>query len=144
MNLHRILFALAAVLMLGLSACATPATAEPVPTRTATPPDPAAVVQAFWDAMSAMEVDAAMALVAEDFKCRGSCYFSGKQPLQAYLQGYIDSGNVTTISNLLVEGDKVSYDWSITRNGVATSQGLGHESMLVQDGLIVFWENLRP
>ena len=69
---------------------------------------------------------------------------AGKQPLQAYLQGYIDSGNVTTISNLQVEGEQVSYDWSITRNGVPTSQGLGHESMLVQNGLIVFWENLRP
>jgi hypothetical protein len=130
---------------LALSAC----TASRNETRAApTPIPPAAspeeVVQGFWDAMTAMDVEAAMLLVAEEFTCRGSCYFSGKTPLQAYLQGYLDSGNVTTISNLSVEGTVVTYDWEIIRNGVATSQGLGTESMTVENGLIMHWQNLRP
>jgi hypothetical protein len=129
-----------------LAACAVETHPEVVetPGPTAAPADPGSVVQAFWAAMAAEDVDAAMALVSDDFKCRGSCYFSGPGPLRAYLQGYINSGNVTTISELMVEGDQVTYAWSIVRNGVPTSQGIGQESMLVQDGRIVFWDNRRP
>jgi hypothetical protein len=53
----------------------------------------------------------------------------------------MDSGATTKISNLQVEGDTVSYSWEMFRNGVL--QVAGEESMQVQDGKIIHWENLH-
>jgi hypothetical protein len=125
------------------AACAGPeqeATATPVPIQA----DPAGVVEDFWNAFAAKDLDLAMSFVAEDFKCRGSCYFGGKDSLRLFLQGYLDGGFETMISDLQVEGDMVSYKVEVHRNGLLTSQGFSDESMQVRDGLIVFWENLRP
>lgn len=133
------------ILALVLSACGSspPVAAKPAPEQSAAFPAPDQVVQAFWDAMLARDLEAALALVAEDVKCRGSCYFTGKTQLRAYLQGYLDAGFETKIRDLQTEGSQVTYSWELHRNGLLTSQGLGQESMQVEGGLIVFWENLR-
>jgi ketosteroid isomerase-like protein len=105
--------------------------------------DPAAVVQGFWAAMEAGNVDEAMAFVADDAKCKGSCYFTGKQSFQAYLQGYIDAGRVTELGELTIEGDIVRYPFIDYRNGLLMYENSEPESMQIKDGKIIFWENLH-
>jgi ketosteroid isomerase-like protein len=104
--------------------------------------DPADVVKAFWAAMKAGDVDTAMAFVADDAKCKGSCYFTGKQSFQAYLQGYVNAGTMTEIGDLTVEGDTVRYPFKEYRNGLLTNDSVP-ESMQIKDGKIIFWENLH-
>jgi limonene-1,2-epoxide hydrolase len=105
--------------------------------------DPAEVVQAFWDAMAVGNMDAAVELIAEDAKCRGSCYITGKESLQFYLQGIVDAGFVTEISDLTVEGDMVKYSYKIFREGLLVEQSVEPESIQVSDGKIILWNNLR-
>lgn len=123
-------------------------TPEPVlvetsaPTATPERVDPAAVVQGFWDAMEAGDIDLAMTFLAEDIKCRGSCYMTGQASVQPYLEGLISSEQVTEISDLVVEGDKVTYTFKVIRSG-QQSQHFKGEVMYVQDGKIVLWENIH-
>jgi hypothetical protein len=128
-----------------LTACA-PATTVPIPTATATPepaPDPAAVVQDFWDKFNAGDLEGAMALTSPDVKCRGRCYFGGHDAFRGVLQGYIDGGIETFVSEIQVEGDRVSYKVEIHRNGQLIATGFADEAMIVENGLIVLWENNR-
>ena len=105
--------------------------------------DPVAVVQSFWAAMKAGDVEAAMSFVADDAKCKGSCYFSGKQSFQAYLQGYINSRSVTELGELTLEGDTVRYPFKEYRDGFLKNDNSMPESMQIKDGKIIFWENLH-
>jgi ketosteroid isomerase-like protein len=106
--------------------------------------DPLEIVQSFWAAMKAGDVNAAMTFVADDAKCQGSCYFSGKQSFQAYLQGYINSGTITELGELTVEGDTVRYSYKEFRDGFLTNDSTkSPESMQIKDGKIIFWENLH-
>ncbi|HJS17182.1 MAG TPA: nuclear transport factor 2 family protein [Anaerolineales bacterium] len=105
--------------------------------------DPAEVVRGFWAAMNEGDVEAAMAYVAEDAKCKGSCYFTGRQSFQAYLQGYVNSGTVTELGELTIEGDTVRYPFKEFRNGFLTNDNALSESMQIKDGKIIFWENLH-
>ncbi len=84
-----------------------------------------------------------MAFVADDAKCKGSCYFTGKQSFQAYLQGYINAGTVTELGELTVEGDIVRYPFKEYRDGFLTNENATPESMQIKDGKIIFWENLH-
>lgn len=158
MNTKRYLFILFVTLCVAqvLAACGSPATPAalpseptsvptslPAPTATPEPIDPTEVVQGFWAAMEAGDVDAAMAFVADDAKCKGSCYFTGKQSFQAYLQGYINSGRVTDLGELTVEGDTVRYPFNDYRNGLIMYENSEPESMQIKDGKIIFWENLH-
>jgi ketosteroid isomerase-like protein len=95
--------------------------------------DPAAVVQGFWTAMKAGDVEAVMTFVADDAKCKGSCYFTGKQSFQAYLQGYINSGTVMELEELTVEGDIVPYSYKEYRDGFLTNDSTNvPESMQIK------------
>jgi hypothetical protein len=128
-----------------LTAC-VPATAVPVATETATPApaaDPAAVVQDFWDKFNAGDLEGAMALTSPDVKCRGRCYFGGHDAFRGVLQGSIDGGIETFVSEIHVDGDRVTYKVEIHRNGQLISTGFADEAMVVENGLIVLWENNR-
>jgi len=153
MNTKHIFIRFIVLLALVMTACSTAVstpqpTAEPtlaptvVPTSTPAP-DPAAVVQSFWDAMSAGDVDAAMAFFTEDAKCRGSCYLTGKDSLRAYIQGMVGSGNVTEISDLVVDGDTVTYFFKVSRNDIVVDQSKAGESMQILNGKIIFWNCLH-
>lgn len=156
MNTKRILFILFVILAQTLAACgtaATPAapaseptlapTSAPAPTATPEPADPAEIVQGFWAAMMAEDVDAAMAFLAEDAKCRGACYFSSTDSFNAYLQGIIKAGLTTEISDIAVEGDTVTYLYKVFRNGVVVEDSEEGESMQILDGKIILWNNLH-
>jgi hypothetical protein len=147
MNVKAIFFILS--IFLGaqiLSACAggmfsPPATPTVMPTPTTDPLQAAKVVQAFWDALGAGDLETAMVYVAEDVKCAGFCYFKGKVAFQSYLQGYLDAGFTTKISDVRNVGSIVTYSWEAYRNGNFVRGGDSDEVMQVEDGKIVYWEN---
>lgn len=156
MNTKRILFILFVILAQVLAACGTAATpvapasestlaptSAPVPTATPEPADPAEIVQGFWAAMEAGDVEAAMTFLAEDAKCRGACYFSSPESFSAYLQGIIKAGLTTEISDIAVEGDMVTYLYKVFRNGVVVEDSAEGESMQILDGKIILWNNLH-
>jgi limonene-1,2-epoxide hydrolase len=129
-----------------LAACSSASffsTPSPVPQPTATsdPRSSARVVQAFWDALGAGDLDTAMVYVADDITCAGYCHFTGKVTFRSYLQGYLDGGFVTRISDLKNVGNMVTYSWEVHRNGLFLRRGEDDEIMEVEDGKIVYWEN---
>lgn len=149
MNIKHMLLILFVIAVLALSACgspAAPATVVPIPTLEPTPtPEPmdaGEIVQGFWDAINAQKLDEAMVFVADDVTCRGACYLSGKDSLQSFLQGTINSGITVEISDLLVDGEKVTYTFRYYKNGVI--QMGGNDSMQVQDGKIIAWKFVKP
>lgn len=139
------------VLLVGLiSGCTTPApTVTPVPGPTLPPPtptiaesqaDPAEVVQGFWEAMDAQDIDAAMTFIADDVQLRGRGYMNGKEALLSFIQGRLQTGYVVEIQDLKVDGDTVSYlvDY-YSKEGIAYDQDVP-ETMRIQDGKIIYWE----
>ena len=133
-------------ILLAVTACTGSLTpAPPFPTVETTPTaDPfrsAKVVQAFWDALEAGDVETAMTYVADKISCRGFCYFDGKETFQTYLQGYIDGGYMTKISDLKNVGNIVTYSWEVYRSGLFVRRGDEDEMMEVEDGKIIYWEN---
>lgn len=112
-----------------------------VPTPTNDPQSAARVVQAFWSALEAGDIETAMAYVHDDITCAGFCHFTGRQTFQSYLQGYLDAGYVTRIGDLKNIGNLVTYSWEVHRNGFFLRRGEDDEVMEVEDGKIVYWEN---
>jgi hypothetical protein len=98
------------------------------------------VVQAFWDALAAGDLETAMLYVDDDATCAGFCHFKGKQTFRSYLQGYLDAGYVTKIGDLKAIGSIVTYSWEVSRNGLFVRRG-DIETMQVEEGKIVYWEN---
>jgi ketosteroid isomerase-like protein len=101
--------------------------------------DPATVAQSFYQALNEGNLDAAMQLVAEDIKCRGACYLSGKQSFQFYIQGSINMGGRVELSDLQVNGDSVTYIWT-AYNTDGSEVALGEETMQIQNGQIILFE----
>jgi len=146
MNIKVKLLVLLIVLAPVLAACANGflfATATPtvVPTPTVDPQSSAKIVKAFWDALGAGDLEAAMTYVDDDITCTGFCHFKGKQVFQSYLQGYLDAGYVTKIGDLKSIGSIVTYSWEVSRNGLFVRRGEDDEMMQVEDGKIVSWQN---
>ncbi|MCI0553315.1 MAG: nuclear transport factor 2 family protein [Anaerolineae bacterium] len=147
MNTKSILFILFVIVAQALAACGTAApVAEqptiappPAPTATPIPADPAAIAQSFWLAVNEGDIEAAMVLVAEDVKCRGTCYLTGKESFRSLIQGTINSGARTEISDLKVERDMVTYNWTFYNvNGAVTAGGT--DAMQIKDGKIILIE----
>jgi hypothetical protein len=142
-------FALVLVVAVFLVACGAPATpsavssepttAPPAPSVTLEPVDPAAIAQSFNKAVNDGDIEAAMALVAEDIKCRGAVYLTGKQSYRSVIQADINSGARTEISDLKIEGDKVTYNWEgYSEAGFFLARGT--ETLQIKDGLIICCE----
>jgi len=146
MNIKFALLTSIVILTQVLTACAAGSFfAEPTPTAQPTPTnDPlsaAKVVQAFWDALAAADLETALVYVSDDITCSGFCHFEGKIIFQSYLQGYLDAGYSTQISDLKAVGNIVTYSWEVHRNGLFLRRGEDDEMMEVEDGKIVYWEN---
>src|SRR5690242_10264378 len=136
------------LLVMLLSACGGAVTATPAEVTAPTsapaavePPGPAAIAQSFYQAMNAADIDAAMALVAEDVKCRGACYLNGKESFRSFMQGSINMGGHVELSDLQVDGNKVSYRWT-AYNTDNIPVAYGTETLQVESGLIGFMETL--
>ncbi|HEX5941878.1 MAG TPA: nuclear transport factor 2 family protein [Anaerolineales bacterium] len=148
MNIKVIIFILSVLILTQvLSACtgsilpAAPSTATAMPTPTTDPLQSAKIVQAFWDALEAGDVETAMAYVDDEAVCAGRCYFTGKTAFHYYLLGYVKAGHVTKISDVKNVGSIVTYSWEVYRRGNFLESGDGNEVMHIEDGKIVYWEN---
>jgi hypothetical protein len=148
MNIKAISLILAVLILVQvLSACNSgilvPATSTPttMPTPTLDPLQAAKIVQAFWDAMEAGDVETAMAYVDDEAICAGRCYFTGKAAFHYYLVGYLKGGHVTQISDVKNVGNIVTYSWEVYRRGNFLERGDSNEIMHIEDGKIVYWEN---
>jgi DNA-binding beta-propeller fold protein YncE len=104
------------------------------------PTDPAAIAQTFYQAINEGNLDSAMALVADNVQCRGECYLNGIQSFRFYIEGSMKQGGRTDIDNLVVEGDKVTYDWAYYSEA-GFFQASGVETLQIQDGKIVLMES---
>jgi ketosteroid isomerase-like protein len=118
-----------------------PATALPVSTATPEPADPLTIVHNFQKGLEDGDLEAAMALLADDIKFRGVPYLSGKDAVRRYLQAIIDDeGWRQEISDLKVEGNTVTYNWTVYNpNGAFSARGV--EVIHIQDGKIVLIES---
>jgi hypothetical protein len=154
MKTKYMLLILFVILAQALAACGTatpaapasePTAAPPVPTATPEPIDPAAIAHEFYKATNAGDLEAAMALVAEDVKCRGGCYLTGKESFRSYIQGSINiggGGGRVELSDLKVEGNKVTYRWeAYNKDGSFVASGV--ETLQIKDGKIILVEILQ-
>jgi len=147
MNIKVVFFILSVfILAQVVSACGSlltpvPPTVTPLPTPTLDPLEAAKIVQAFWDALEAGDVETAMAYVDDEAVCSGRCYFTGKAAFHYYLQGYVRAGHVTKISDVKNVGSIVTYSWEVYRKGYFVERGDGDEVMHVENGKIVYWES---
>jgi ketosteroid isomerase-like protein len=98
------------------------------------------IARKHYEAINTGNLDAAMALVAEDVKCRGTCYLNGKTSYQTLVQAFINTGGRTELSDLAVDGDKVTYNWTGYNVNGAVSAG-GTEFMQIKDGKILLIES---
>jgi SnoaL-like protein len=156
MNTKRLLSMLVSLIISGsllLSACGTVATPTlaplptntlmPVPTSTATEVviDLTAIAKQFNKAINDGDIEAAMALVADDVSCRGECYFTGKDLFRSLILSSIHNGERVDISDFTVDGDRVTYKWrAYSKAGFL--QAAGTESLQIRDGLIILMESV--
>jgi predicted ester cyclase len=134
---HPYLVGLIVLALIG-SACTPLLTPSPTPAATATPglTDPATIVVAFWDALNAQDLDTAMSLVADDVKVTGpGRHYTGKNTFRIDMKSSM-AGIRYEISDLVVTGDTVTYNWRYYRNDVLSGSGTG-ESMVIRDGKII-------
>ncbi|HXD10790.1 MAG TPA: nuclear transport factor 2 family protein [Anaerolineales bacterium] len=98
---------------------------------------PAEVVQGFWAAVNSEDIETAMSLVADDIKCVGTLSMTGKDLFKIYIEStYKGTGKKYVISNLVISGETVMYDWQAYKNDFFQAGG-SKESMVVKDGKIV-------
>lgn len=146
MNVKLTLLILYSLLTTLLSACSTvlpPVTITPTVqlTPTADPLHAARIVQAYWDALTAGDLETALSDVHENIRCRGSCYLTGKPMFRSYLEGYLKSGYLTKISNVKNVGNLVTYAWDVYHNDLFIQSGAEPEFMELKDDQIIYWEN---
>jgi ketosteroid isomerase-like protein len=99
------------------------------------------IVQQYYALINAGDLEASMSFVADDVKCRGACYLTGKAVYQAYVQGIIHGGGRKELSDFTVNGDIVIYLYAFyNKNGhdVVIS---GTELMQFKDGKIILIES---
>ena len=125
------------ILIQGLSACGSASTATATTTLEAAGPDE--VVQGFYQAMNDGDLESAMTFVADDIECRGHCYITGKDSFQTFIQGNIDHDDQFEISELTVDGDKVTFNYVIHRSDSVFARGVD-SVMQVQAGQIIYFE----
>ena len=110
--------------------------ATPVSLPVATATDPASVFMAYYGALIANNLDAAMALVADGpTLCYKDPCLTTKDQIRAYWQREnFDSGWFPYVSILRVDGNTVSYAWTAVQHGRADSWGTG--KVVVEAGKI--------
>jgi hypothetical protein len=125
-----------------LSACALGAAGpdtEVAPTAEHAAPAPADIVQGFYAAVNAGDLEAALLLVSDDAQCRGHCYLDGKAAFRPFVQATIEDGSRFVLSNLRVSGELVGFDYLLYQGGRVSARGVDCE-MRVVDGRITHYE----
>jgi len=95
------------------------------------------LVQQYYTLVNAGDLESAMSFVADDVKCRGACYLTGKTSYQAYVQGIINGGGRKELSDFTVDGDKVTYLYAFYNKNGSDVIISGAEFMQFNDGKII-------
>jgi ketosteroid isomerase-like protein len=108
--------------------------------------DPESVIRAIIDALNAKNIDAALALVADDAVVTiipppgdTTGVFTGKEEIRGWWEGYVAFGSHSEFSNFQVAGDKATWSAKVSADrlraeGVAS---LGYKAEgIVQGGLL--------
>jgi hypothetical protein len=124
MNTKLILLSLILILATLLSACA--------PAQ----PEPAAIVQRYYEALNKKELDTAMTFIADDaIFVNPYGTFKGKNDVRQSLQLVINDGITFDLSNLRDTNGRVVYDYTVKVNGEAVETGTDGLT-IVRDGKI--------
>jgi len=100
--------------------------------------EPVAVIEAFHKALNDGDLDTAMSFVADDatFNIRGGptiTTYTGTEKVQDYLQQVVDRNSQHELSDLMLEGDTVTW---VLRKTSSLGESSGTEEAVVQDGKI--------
>ena len=140
MKSKLIYFVICTILMQGLIACANTSTITPI-IATAAPEfvSPDEIVQDFYQAMNDGDIETAISFAGNDIECRGHCYITGKDAFQTFIQGNVDHNDRFEISELRVDGNKVTFNYVIYRANSVLARGID-SVMQIQDGKIIYFE----
>jgi ketosteroid isomerase-like protein len=104
--------------------------------------EPVAVIEAFYDALNDGDLDTAMGFVADDASfvtiARTTTTYTGTAQVQDLLQKVVERNTQHELSDLIVEGDTVTW---ILRAKSALGSFSGPEEAVVQGGKIVSFES---
>jgi hypothetical protein len=140
MKSKRRYFVICIILIQGLIACANTSTITPIIATTA--PEfvsPDEIVQDFYQAINDGDIETAISFAADEIECRGHCYITGKDAFQTFIQGNIDHNDRFEISELRVDGNKVTFNYVIYRANSVLARGID-SVMQIQDGKIIYFE----
>ncbi len=105
--------------------------------------EPVAVIEAFYEALNDGDMDTAMGFVADDasFNLKTSATdttYTGTAQVQDRFQQVVDRNTEHELSDLILEGDTVTWLLRVTSTLGPSS---GPEEAVVQDGRIVFFDS---
>jgi ketosteroid isomerase-like protein len=101
--------------------------------------EPIWIAQEFYRAYNEGDLESLMASVAEDIKVRGGAYLTGKDRFRFNMQADLKQGFQAEISDLKVEGDRVTYNVTVYNNAGSVLI-TGMETLQIKDGLIILIE----
>ena len=131
---RRIILVTGMMLTLLASACAS---SQPIT-------EPVAVVEAFYEALNDGDIDTAMGFVDDDvsFSFRGGgldkTNETGKSQFQEHFQQVLDRNTQHELSDLILEGDTVTW---VLRATSTLGPNSGPEEAVIQEGRIVSFQS---
>jgi hypothetical protein len=131
--MKTVLFIGFAVFMLVVVACASPGIPTPTPT-----PDPIAVLQGYYEALKAKDLDRLMSFVADNAVFMVARNIKSDEPaeIRADLQTAINDGVTVEVSNVVNTNGRLTYDVVVSATNSADVRGTGFT--IVKDGKIIF------
>jgi hypothetical protein len=105
------------------------------PEATVIATDPASVVTGYYAAITFKDLDAALALIADNATlCYEDHCYTEKEEIRAFWQREYDSGYVPYVSILRLDKNTVTYAWTSAQNGRVDAWGTG--TVIVEAGKV--------
>lgn len=133
-------FAIFVVLLLFTAACGAAPSGTPFPVSVveADLNDPASVVNAFFVARSAFDIDTAMQYVNESTTIESEGTHSGAGEIRDFIQDRANKNFQFEVTSTQVNGDQVDFTFKVYLNGEEINQIDGQAT--VQNGVIVYMD----
>jgi hypothetical protein len=108
--------------------------------------DPESVIRALMDALNAQDMDAGMALIADDTVITllppPAKVFSGKEQIRAYWEAWLSMNGYVEVSNFQVNGDRATWSadvWTEKYRDLNIAPMVADGEGIVQDGVLKSW-----
>lgn len=133
-------FAIFVVLIIFTAACGAAPTGTPFPVSIvgADLNDPASVVNAFFVARSAFDIDTAMQYVNESTTIESEGTHTGVEKIRDFIQDRANKNFQFVVTSSQVNGDQVNFTFTVYLSGEEINQIDGQAT--VQNGVIVFMD----